>query len=230
MVLPRFEVTVPFIYMYFSDAKKIQFRSEQQLETLLSSFTNVNHNKAGALCTVDDNLLYVDKSSDLCVLRWIKCQSEPEVLLDKKPIYSSQRNIMDTCLVESNGEKILVTADPLIGRGKQLSAYSFRQKKVLWGTPTKDYVNMQPRRLCTDNKGHIFVTDQANSCVVVLSADGGYLTTILKMGDHGIGKPDWIRWDPSRECLVLTHLKKNDPDTHVSVFKLKAHQSSGLYL
>ena len=41
--------------------------------------------------------------------------------------------------------------------------------------------------LATDGRGHVFVCDSNNKCVQMFSADGKFIRTLLREGEHGIG-------------------------------------------
>ncbi len=198
-----------FIYV-FRQERVIEFFSSgdmTKLQTLYKTRGKIGK-RAGAFCTVDDStLLYVDVLQTPRKIRWVNCKISPPVgIADKLAIETQQDNIYSMCYVNDKGRKLLISADPVTEGKESLHAYNLETGVRVWSLTGKvgDLPhNMQPRRVCTDGQGHLFVSDQINGCVIMLSSGGFYLRTILKEGDHGIGKPDCLKWCIG--CLVVSH-------------------------
>ncbi len=177
----------------------------------------------GPLNALSGVLMYTDRSTVPHSIRAVCCKCTPPTNSPLGMIPTEQKNIYDMCITTLGDEQLLVTADPLVGRGKSVSAYSIRRKEVVWRLSSSEHSSVQPRRICTNDamhsSGHIFVTNQANASVFVLSTSGKYLSTILKKGDFGMGKPDWVRWNNVEDCLVVTHGEKSEKQI-ISFFKV----------
>ena len=74
-------------------------------------------------------------------------------------------------------------------------------------TSLADQKVLDARGVTTDGHGHLFVCDVGNNCIRLFSMHGRHLGTLLKQGDHGIGRPWWIRWNPKNSSLVIVHEK-----------------------
>ncbi len=108
----------------------------------------------------------------------------------------------DICAIRDKGDYLLIIAFPI-----GLQAYSLKKKTSMWavqgnlpGMKNKLY----PKSVCSGDAGHIYVVDSFNY-MHLLTKDGIYVSTVVKEGDFGIGKPVMVSWLNDGKILVVLH-------------------------
>ncbi len=68
---------------------------------------------------------------------------------------------------------------------------------------------MKAQGVTTDGRGHIFVSDFNNECVLMFTLDGTYLGALQPDQERGLGVPLWILWSEATSSLIVVHAKEN---------------------
>ena len=88
--------------------------------------------------------------------------------------------------------------------------------KVSGKPPGMKYV-MDASGIAADEQGHLFICDESNRCVHMLSArDGSHLGLVVRKGQEGIGNPRSVAWHQISVSLVVFHEKGGV--YHLSIF------------
>ena len=104
---------------------------------------------------------------------------------------------------------------------KGFKAYDVKKKQLKWCVSGKlDGLEnaLHVTRITSDGQESIFVCDQGNSCVIVFSFSGEYISTLVKAGEQGVGEPNEILWLKAVSLLIVAH-RKDDEEMWVSVVK-----------
>ncbi len=192
------------------------------LKAVSTYHTTGNRGKiAGMMCAVTQNIvLYEDLFRTPSCIRWLDCtnkQAGPAP--GKEAIQTRNENIYDMCCIQNESKLLLVTVDPEPSGKKAINAYNLDSGKLQWtlsGKLGKMKSKMCPRSICTDNFEKLYVLDENNNCIVVISLDGKYIDSILN-GDEVISDADWIRWTNGNQ-LVVHHSDIQDIQ-YISLFQ-----------
>ena len=109
---------------------------------------------------------------------------------------------LDMCSATNETERLLIIAY------KWVKAYNIGKQKCSWtisGHLPLMKLPLYAWSVCTDDAGHVFVVDANNNNVHKLTTHGAYVSTVLKKGDLGIGKPLKVSWLKDDKTLVLLH-------------------------
>ena len=99
--------------------------------------------------------------------------------------------------------------------GNEICAYDVTSGKLVWmtkgGLPGMA-TEMCAESVASDGSGHLFICDTNNSCIQVLSADGGsYVAPFLWEGELCMGKPKLVRWCPFSSTMLIAHRVPGQP-------------------
>ena len=105
---------------------------------------------------------------------------------------------------------------------KGFKAYDMNTKKLEWSVSGK--INslenaLDVSKITSDENRSIFVC--WNSCVLVFSFSGEYVSTLVRKGDQGVGEPMQIVWNKVLSSLIVAH-RKDDGKMWVSVVKRRS--------
>ena len=182
---------------------KIDFRDLINLNEVILSHSTVPH-EPGIMCTsTATTLLYENQSKYPREVRWLDCRvSPPKAASGTNITVTQQNNMWDMRYVSLGDKQLLITSH----RYEGVNAYNVKTDKLEWkvdggNLPWIERIDVEA--LSLDGVGHLFVADDLNKCVHVLSvADGSYLGHVLRATDDKPGK--WrLRWCKSISCLVL---------------------------
>ena len=175
----------------------------------------------------DSTLVCQHKGTDVRLLKF----TPGTVLYEEFTCIQRQAQIADVCFVEENKKEIVIC---LYSGSGGIYARDW-SNKFLWDI--EGAISGQNAIKCisiaTDGRGHLFVCDQANSCIQLFSTDGLYIGCLVRCGEHGIGEPRIVRWCKKSSSLVVAHSKVvggpfpsrlgtyEAMRIHISVMKLK---------
>ena len=157
------------------DEKCIEFRNTNNLSEILYTHSVVPH-KPGRLCTVESYfLVYQDQSKEPCDIHWLDCNEAKPKLLREKSFTTSLLYLYDMIGVKNGTDELIIGIHPEIG----IHCYSTTTKSLKWkmtgkllGTKNAS----EARKVTTDGRGHLFVSDGVNRCIQMFSvSDGQYL-------------------------------------------------------
>ena len=175
---------------------KIDFHDEVNLDKVLLSRI-VSPHWPGELCTSPSTrtttLIYHDKSQNSQGIIWLDCAVSPPQQI-KVMGFQQLKQIHEMTYTRN----LLVATD---GHGIQAFDSSSGQPK--WSIER----NMNPKALSADGRGHLFVSDSANTSIEVVSTDGNYKVCLIKAGEQGLGVPMRIRWCDTTGSLIVAHCK-----------------------
>ncbi len=164
--------------------------------------------------------MYEDLYRTPSCIRWLDCsKKEAGPAPDREAIQIQNENIYDMCIVTNGGKQLLVTVDPESSGKRAINAYNIESGKLQW-TLSGRFGNMKckmcPRSICTDNNENIFVLDEKNNCIVIVSVNGKYIDLVMQ-GDKVICEADWIRWTEGNNFIVNHSDTRNNQ--YISIFK-----------
>ena len=150
--------------------KKIDFRKAENLSTVV-----LNHKmdlQPGCLSAYSSSKLqYEVRSTSHHEVRWLDCSTFPPKPVDTSCVNQIHGNkIYDMCCFTDAEEPILVATQGVLG----LHAYSTFENEVVWtakGKPPGMEKEVNVQALATDGLGHLFVSDNNNMCIHVISTD-----------------------------------------------------------
>ena len=134
-----------------------------------------------------------------------------------------ESTIRGMCCVLNGEKRLLVTSCPSI-HGVQ--AYDTKTNKLAWqikGKLTGMEKELEASSVAGDGRGHLFVVDDANSCVQMLRTDGSYMGAILKYADNRPTNQCRICWCAGLSSLIVASVQDNS--YHVGVFKISSVES-----
>ena len=172
----------------------------------------VDTGKPGVLCSAGvSTLLYVDTSKSPQEVCWLDCSTlPPKPAADKQPIHlPADAQVKGICCVNSGG-KLYVVCAPNTGG---IFAYNTALNRIEWEfkeipatIKSSNNISLNVRGITTDGRGFIFVSDYDNKNVLILTADGVYMGTVLDLNDVG-GQPGTLCWCESLSSLVVAFEK-----------------------
>ena len=130
-------------------------------------------------------------------------------------------NVSDICYVKQNSKQLLITVDPITSNRQSVHAYNTETGILEWqlyGMFGKMKKRMCPKSVCADKKGTLYVLDENNKCVVLLSATGRYVNSILSKNE-AISTAQCVRCSKTENVLVVCHQTKGN--NSISVFQLQ---------
>ena len=170
------------------------------------------------MCVVSaSKLCFEDYSKSPSVIRQLDCRFTPtnssEVLI------VPDETIYDMYFTTPGGHILLVACGI-----KGFKAYDIKKKQLEWSGSGK--LNglenaLDVSSVTSDGQESIFVCDKGNSCVLVFSFSGEYISTLVKAGEQGVGEPTFIRWSNTLSSLFVAH-RKDDEEMWVSVVKRRS--------
>ena len=89
-----------------------------------------------------------------------------------------------------------------------ISCFNETFNKVLWsikGAVGGTDQEMNPYGIATDDKGHVFISDNANSCIHMFTTNGTYIDTILRREEAEMGQIVKVKWCRATQSLVVAH-------------------------
>ena len=75
--------------------------------------------------------------------------------------------------------------------------------------------------ITSDEQECVYVCDKGNSCVLVFSFSGEYVSTFVRAGEQGVREPTGILWSKALSSLIVAH-GKEDEEMWVSVVKRRS--------
>ena len=178
----------------------------------------VSPHQPGRLCpSSQTSLLYVDYAKTPREVRWLDCSTTPPKLATVTNTMTStpgpkithvtqHEDIHSMCCVQYGGKHLLVVTHASRG----VSAYNTETDRLDWCITRKVLgveSEINASAVTADGRGHLFICDNNNSCVHMLSADGQLLGTLQKEGRQGLGAPMRVRWSNRTASLILAHLR-----------------------
>ena len=161
-----------------------------------------------ALCTqAPSQLLYQNKQAKPYRVRRVDCSATPPTLHEVTSIVHDGREyVWRMC---SPSRDLLV-----VTRYKE-GVFCYTLKGELkWrvsGKLRQMELDIDARGVTADDQGHLFVCDESNRCVHLLSAtDGTHLGVVVKALVEGVGKPREVAWHQESASLVVAHEKDAD--------------------
>ncbi len=113
------------------------------------------------------------------------------------------KNSYDICAISNAADHLLVLATKA-----GLMAYSMKRKTFIWivsgHLPGMDH-SPHISSVCSDDADHVYAVDSNNSNVHMFTKEGIYVSTVVKEGDFGIGKPVMVSWLKDGKILVVLH-------------------------
>ena len=151
------------------------------------------------------SLLYIDHKKHPHEATWLYCsKSPPELRADANITHVQQDNVWDMCCVQDRNKHLLLTTGGFDG----VSAYNTDTDQIEWckkGTLAGMEEQMMAEGVTTDGCGHVFISDESNGCIHVLSNKGFHLG-VLKEGEQGLGRSRLIHWCNEASSLVVAHI------------------------
>ena len=181
----------------------MEFRDVNNLKQILRMYSVSQQPSCMASST--SNLVYVDTSKTPRQVLWLEYSASPPRLSGVS--HTRLENIRDICCLKYAHKHLLVA----IRDDGGVSAYNKITDKLEWSV--KGFLSGTDKQMkaCSlaadDDRGHLFVCDEANFSVQMFSADGVYLGCLLKEGEQSVGRPLMIRWCENSSCLVALHSK-----------------------
>ena len=129
---------------------------------------------------------------------------KPSILIAKIP---QEDYITDMCYVKRGTQKVLITSHYYSGA---LLAYRTKPSSEAWVVKGRIHGMKNKIHACgitTDGNDHLFVCDISNSCIQMFDMDGKYLGVLLREGEQGLGKPQWVGWSSDTKSLNVAHVK-----------------------
>ena len=192
----------------------IEFRDLNNLHKILH--THSVSPEPGRLCQVSASvLLFVCGTLEQPEVHRLDCSTIPPKE-DSIIIFPAAVNVYDMCFVSremNNGRFIIVTPEG----PKGIHAYNVDTNKLEW---KKEIEGMEKSGIVSDSHGHLFVCDDDNRCIHMLSvSDGQHLGCLIKTGEQGLGIPLWAVWSEGMLSLIVAHTK--DWKMFISVIKVQ---------
>ena len=127
----------------------------------------------------------------------------------------------DMCFIRNQcTEELSMTF--FVAQSREVSAWN-PDGRLLWsfsGAPTGMGLEIQPCSITVNQEEQrLYVCDEANRCIQIISTDGVYQGSLVKNGEYGLGTPTLSKWYKDTSSLLVVHAKKNR--SYVSILKIK---------
>ena len=201
----------------------LEFRLVDQLDTVLCVYQTPRQ-RPTAMHKYSPTLLgYLDVWKDPRKVHWLDCTSNPAIPSSRPTYMTKERHVYDICIVKENEKHLLITTDPKTLNMDSLTAYNLDTGLVEWSISGKvgdQQKDIWPRRVCTDGNGHIFFSDYNYGRIIMVSAKGAVMSTIVNMWQLGMGKPEWLSWNKCANSLVAVGQRTVGQGTYINSFKI----------
>ena len=137
----------------------------------------------------------------------------------------------DMCFIRNQcTEKLSMTF--FVAQSREVSAWN-QDGRLLWsfsGAPTGMELEIQPCSITVNQEEQrLYVCDEANCCIQIISTDGVYQGSLVKNGEYGLGTPTLSKWYKDTSSLLVVHAKKIGSNvrtirSHVSILKITKPQ------
>ena len=182
--------------------KKIEFRPVENLEQVVHSL-DVTPHYPDYMCAVTSSpsqLLYWDKDSGKIHL--VDCSTTPPTPQGEIPIvYDGKEDVSDMC----TSRDLLVVARGVDG----VFAYKLDGGELKWdilGELPGMHRDMSAVGVTADDNGHLFMCDENNRCVHVLSArDGAHLGVVVREWEEVSFRPQKVIYHRKSASVILAH-------------------------
>ncbi len=168
-----------------------------------------------ALCsfTMDSNqtVLAVNTSTEIPQCQLESLSFDKDSLTDMgRPMNTEMYNVYGLCIYQMNNRKVIAMAS-----SGMVFALDLSSRKMLWRIDEKwDSRQVDPRDICCDDAGHLYIADGTNKRVLVASTHGKVLRTLTRSPGNS-----WaIKWIKAHNKLL--HLYEQDKSSKISVFKI----------
>ena len=199
-------------YVVLSDSIKINLIDTNR--KVVSTFFN-ERIAPEALCsfTMDSNqtVLAVNTSTEFPQCQLESLSFDKDKLTDmRRPMNTEMYNVYGLCIYQMNNRNIIAMAS-----SGMVFALDLNTRKMLWRIDEKwDSRQVDPRDICCDNAGHLYIADGSNKRVLVASTHGKVLRTLTRSPGNS-----WaIKWIKAHNKLL--HLYEQDKSSKISVFKI----------
>ena len=207
------------MFCRYEERKGIKFYATEGLAEVYDLRTVTS--ELGILCTDSPTILiFIDKHNPL-KLKWLDCSKMPPQVITTSSLH--ERWVKDICVArEKNVSKTQLLVGTFIKMANKIQAVNIQSDQIQWtfeGYMLRMKKELQPRGITSDDQEHLFVCDEANSCVQIFSVSNGkYLGTLLKKGDNSQGVPRGIRWHKESKYLTVSYTEPSS--VRVCVVKL----------
>ena len=159
-----------------------------------------------ALCTrASSQLLYQNKQAKPYRVRRVDCSATPPTLHEvTSVVHDGREYVWRMC---SPSRDLLV-----VTRYKEgVFCYTLDGGQLKWKVsgklPGMDW-DIDARGVTADGQRHLFVCDESNRCVHMLSTtDGAHLGVVVRALLEGVGNPREVTWHGESASLVVAHEK-----------------------
>ena len=162
-------------------------------------------------------LLYLDLKRNArdfryLVIKGLDFRTFPPRASNMRTIRQADRSgnfwLYDLCSISQGNNQLVVSSLGYDG----IHAYDASTGNIKWKVferlPGMELV-LRARGIAADDSGHLFVCDDENQCVQMLSLKGDYLCPVLRYGEQNLGIPNRICWCPKTSSFVIVHREKN---------------------
>ena len=155
-------------------------------------------------------LVYHDCREKGEFVKWLDCSSYPPIRNSTLTKIQPRCYVLqDMCCVTCEEKQLLVTA-----HYGGVQAYLVGTDQLEWSLTlgaAQPWMNkdINAVSVTTNGCGQLLVCDISNNCILVLSTDGTFLSTVRKSGDHGLGDPLGIRCCRKTKSVVVAHKKES---------------------
>lgn len=205
---------------------KIEFHDIKKLNDVLITYYARRCRPMRICVSSSSSLLYIDHKKHPHEATWLDCnRSPPELKADANVTHVQQDIVWDMCCVQDRNKHLLLTTGGFDG----VNAYNTDTDQVEWckkGTLTGMEEQMMAEGVTTDGRGHVFISDESNRCIHMLSNKGSYLGVLLKEGEQGLGRPRLVHWCSETSSLVVAHII----DEQYCISKIETTTAPGILL
>ena len=187
------------LYFNFREKNRIEFRPVGDLNRVVFSLP---------ISQAPSQLLYQNKQAKPYRVRRADCSATPPTLHEVTSVMHARREYVWRMCIPSR-DLLVVT------RYKEgVFCYTLKGGELKWRVsgklPQMEW-DIDARGVAADDQGHLFVCDESNRCVHLLSAtDGTHLGVVVRALVEGVGKPREVAWHGESASLVVAHEKDAD--------------------
>ena len=191
------------------DEQVLEIRDLEELK-LIQSCSMAPHYPDGLATPSEGVLFYADVSVKPSRIKRLELTSDLVSLDSGSIINLPQTNIAHNVCFAQYALKhvVVVTCGVPYSSHGGIFGYNVKTKKLEWQVEGKlagMTESLKAQGITADDDGHLFASDDNNSCIQMFDIDGQYLGAVLKKGDHGLSDPHALTWCKGLSSLVVVH-------------------------
>ena len=202
---------------------KIEFRDVKKLSDVVSNYC-VRQCRPGRICTAtSSHLLYIDHKKHPNEAKGIDCsKSPPEPAIGANATHIQHDIVWNMFCVHDENQKLLITTAGFDG----VTAYNTENDEMVWGLKgnlPRMKEQIMAEGVAADGNGRLFVSDESNRCIHIVTVEGLYAGVLLKEGEQKLGRPRLIHWCSETSSLIVAHII----DEQYCISKIEVTEASG---